>query len=80
MTNTNTYKVVVIASDDAPGAGIADRPPGRSNAVDPIMRSGRKFTVRVTNAPETGSVTVDRRYPLVERRGDRHPDGWRCNR
>ena len=61
--NTNTYKVVVFASDDAPGAGIAE---SRAviQAADPIMRSGRRFTVRVTNVPETGSVTVNR-YPLM---------------
>ena len=51
--NSNTYKVVVIASDDAPDVGT------------PIMTSERKFTVRVTNVREPGSVTVDRRVPQV---------------
>ena len=63
--NTNTYKVVVFASDDAPGAGI-ETPTPDVQGTDPIMRSGRKLTVRVTNVKETGSVTVDRRYPQVD--------------
>ena len=49
--NNNTYKVVVIASDDAPDVGT------------PTMTSERKFTVRVTDVRESGSVTVDRRVP-----------------
>ena len=51
--DSNTYKVVVIASDDAPGVGT------------PIMTSERKFTVRVTNVRESGSVTVDQRVSQV---------------
>ena len=51
--DSNTYKVVVIASDDAPDVGTR------------IMTSERKFTVRVTNVRESGSVTVDRRVPQM---------------
>ena len=43
-TNTNTYKVVVVASDDAPGAG------GKM--------SYRKVTVMVTSVEETETVTL----------------------
>ncbi len=49
----NTYKVVVIASDDAPGVGT------------PIVSSERKLTVQVTDVRETGTVTVDRLVPQV---------------
>ena len=52
---------MVVASDDAPGAGI-ETARQDFQGIDPIMRSGRKLTVRVTNVKETGSVTVDRRY------------------
>ena len=60
----NTYKVVVIASDDVPGAGITT---ARADlqATDPIMMSERKFTVELVNVGETGTVAVDRRYPQV---------------
>ena len=62
--DSNTYKVIVIASDDVPGAGITT---ARADiqAADPIIMSERKFTVLVTNVAERGSVTVDRRYPRV---------------
>ena len=56
--NTNTYKVVVFASDDASNIGAA-------TYTDTAKISGRKFTVQVTNASETGKVTIDRRYPQV---------------
>ena len=56
--NTNTYKVVVFASDDASNIGEAIY-------TDTAKISGRKFTVQVTNASETGKVTIDRRYPQV---------------
>ena len=48
--NTNTYKVVVFASDDASNIGEA-------TYTDTAIISGRKFTVQVTNASETGKVT-----------------------
>ena len=56
--NTNTYKVVVFASDDASNIG-------EPTYTDTAKISGRKFTVQVTNASETGKVTIDRRYPQV---------------
>ena len=42
----NTYKVVVVASDDPPGAG------------DAIMMDYRKVTVMVTNVDETETITL----------------------
>ena len=50
----NTYKVIVVASDDAPGVET------------PIVASERMFIVRVTNVAERGSVDVNRRYPQVD--------------
>ena len=44
--NTNTYKVVVVASDDPPGAG------------DMIMMGYKKVTVNVTNVQETETITL----------------------
>ena len=54
---SNTYKVIVIASDDAPNIG--------SDNTEAANPSERKFTVLVTNVAERGSVTVNRRYPQV---------------
>ena len=44
--NTNTYKVVVVASDDPTGAGAG------------IMRGYKKVTVNVTDEDEPGMVTL----------------------
>ena len=54
----NTYKVIVIASDDAPNIGP-------DTYTDTAKTSERKFTVRVTHVSETGSITVNKRYPQV---------------
>ena len=51
-SNTNTYKVVVAASDDA--AGVTGR-----------MTAYRKVTVMVTNVAETGTVTLSTRQAQV---------------
>ena len=51
----NVYKVTVLASDDAPGVGTT------INTTNP----GRRVTITVTNVSESGSITVDRRYPQV---------------
>ena len=51
--NTNTYKVVVAASDDAPGAG------------DMIKRGYKKVTVMVTDVEEPGMVALSARRPQV---------------
>ena len=51
----NVYKVTVLASDDVPGVGTT------INTTDP----GRRVTITVTNVSESGSITVDRRYPQV---------------
>ena len=53
----NKYKVIIVASDDAPNIGTAN-----TEAANP---SERKFTVQVINVNETGSVTVNQRYPQV---------------
>ena len=49
--DSNTYKVVVFASDDAPGVGT------------PTMVSARKFTVKVTNDVEQEKITVSATSP-----------------
>ena len=51
-TNTNTYMVVVVASDDAPGAG-------GTKAI-------KKMVVTVTNVDEPGIVTLSSLQPQVE--------------
>ena len=51
----NVYKVTVLASDDDPSVGTT------INTTDP----GRRVTITVTNVSESGSITVDRRYPQV---------------
>ena len=50
----NAYTVVVVASDDAPGVGTL------------IVRSKRKFTVRVTNVIEQEQITVSPEYVEVD--------------
>ena len=54
----NTYKVIVVASDDASNIGA-------DTYTDTAKMSERKFTVQVTHVRETGSITVDRPYPQV---------------
>ena len=49
------YKVQVIASDDASGAGIA--------AEDPIQTSMKTVTVTVTDVEELGAITWTPKYP-----------------
>ena len=51
--NTNTYKVVVQASDDPTGAGGA------------IMMGYKKVTVNVTNVDETETITLSARQAQV---------------
>ena len=48
-TNTNTYKVVVVASDDAPGVGTEGMP---------IKMGYKKVTVTVTKVEEIETVTL----------------------
>ena len=52
------YMVVVVASDDAPGAGIPD-------TEDPIMSSMKTVTVTVTDVGEPGTITLAPKYPHV---------------
>ena len=49
--NTNTYRVVVVASDDPTGAGT-------DGAGDGIMMGYKKVTVNVTDVEETETVTL----------------------
>ena len=49
----NVYKVIVEASDDAPGAGTS-------------MVSMKKVTVSVTNKSESKSITINRVVPQVD--------------
>ena len=55
--NTNTYSVVVVASDDAPGAGTTDNPTK--------MAYKKVVTIMVTDVPEPGIVTLSSRQPQV---------------
>ena len=54
----NIYKVIVLAHDDALGAGGAGDEYGG-------LPSEKKVTVTVTNVAEQGSISLDRRYPQV---------------
>ena len=54
----NTYKVIVVASDDASNIGA-------DTYTDTAKTSERKFTVEVTHVRETGSITVAQLYPQV---------------
>ena len=51
---SNTYKVVVVSSDDAPGAGTTDTP---------IQPAYHKVTVNVTDEDEDGSVSLSALQP-----------------
>ena len=51
------YVVVVVASDDAPGAGIGTDP----GDEDPVGRSMKTVTLTVENVDEPGTITVDRK-------------------
>ena len=51
------YKVQVVASDDALGAGITTE--------DPIMTSMKTVTVTVTDVEEVGAITWTPKYPHV---------------
>ena len=56
--NTNTYKVVVVASDDALGAGTTD---------NPVQMAYKKVTVMVTDVDEDGTVTLSAQQPQESR-------------
>ena len=57
---TNTYKVVVVAADDAPGAAV-------DNNVDIRKKTYHKLTVMVTDEDEDGSISLSALQPQVER-------------
>ena len=52
--NTNTYNVVVVASDDALGAGTDD---------NPVRMAYKKVTVMVTDVDEMGMITLSAQQP-----------------
>ena len=54
----NTYKVVVVASDDAPGAAVV-------NGDDERKKAYEKVTVMVTDMDEPGMVTLSAQQPQV---------------
>ncbi len=54
--DSNTYKVVVVASDDAPGAGTDD---------DPINMGYKRVVVDVTDVDEPGMVTLSSLQPQI---------------
>ena len=56
VARDNEYKVVVVASDDAPGAGT-----GRNV----IKMAYQKVTVTVTDVDEDGSISLSAQQPQV---------------
>ena len=62
VDNTNTYNVVVVASDDAPGADD-----GITSEVDQIKMAYKKVTVMVTDMDEMGMVTLSAQQPQAGR-------------
>ena len=57
--DSNTYKVVVVASDDAPGAAVVDGADVRKKAYE-------KVTVMVTDVDEPGMITLSAQQAQVE--------------
>ena len=56
-SETNTYKVVVVSSDDAPGATTDGAAPADDDSNLPKM-AYHKVTVEVTDVDEDGSVSL----------------------
>ena len=56
----NTYKVVVVASDDAPGAAVV-------NGDDERKKAYEKVTVMVTDVDEPGMITLSAQQAQVSR-------------
>ena len=63
-TADNEYNIVVVASDDALGAGTDANPTGMAY---------KKVTIMVTDVPEPGIVTLSSLQPQVGGRADGHP-------
>ena len=61
-TNTNTYKVVVVSSDDAPGATTDGMAPATDGSNLPKM-AYHKVTVMVTDEDEDGSISLSALQP-----------------
>ena len=57
--NINTYKVVVVAADDAPGA-VVD-----GSDLDDSKKTYHKLTVMVTDEDEDGSISLSALQPQV---------------
>ena len=57
---TNTYKVVVVAADDAPGAVV-----DAANNADIRKKTYHKLTVMVTDEDEDGSISLSALQPQV---------------
>ena len=55
----NVYKIVVVASDDAPGAAVDDAD------ADIRMKAYHKVTVTVTDVDEDGSISLSAQQPQV---------------
>ena len=64
--NTNTYKVVVVASDDAPGAVVI----GNQDACN---KGYKKVVVTVTDVDEPGMVTLSSLQPQIDVGADSRP-------
>ena len=58
---SNTYKVVVVSSDDAPGAALSTD----GTAIDLRKKAYKKVTVEVTDVDEDGSVSLSTLQPQV---------------
>ena len=57
----NVYKIVVVASDDAPGADMA----GATMLTDEVKMTYHKVTVHVTDMDEDGSISFSAQQPQV---------------
>ncbi len=57
-TNTNTYKVVVVAADDAPGAGDRDGSGSIGGTETDSNKAYKEVTVNVTDVDEPGMITL----------------------
>ena len=59
LSARNVYKVVVVASDDAPGAALD------SEGNDSRGKAYHKVTVTVTDVDEDGSISFSAQQPQV---------------
>ena len=59
----NTKRVVVVASDDAPGSGDTDASGMEEGAETGSNKAYRKVVVRITNVDESGRLTLSDQQP-----------------